>query len=444
MKRWRTRQTIPGILLVTLLVSTGSVNAETVCADSGQGDKGKITLGVTPDVICVNHSATVTATLRKADDGAPDPGVPVSFTSEPAGAFAPSGTVTSDPATGKATVTFTAKSPGTYKIKADAGGKSGYGTAGPEDVIVMKIQTVLGDQEYYKVDNTGSVINLVGAKKAKGSKLTLSAYIDPNTQEARGALSWDGATMHPSNKLQATVPIDKSEKKTIVVKVSNTPCQEVRVWPTWATVGNFRGDNAQGQDLSKNNDCELPSEGLGIAPTNKWFGTRNQCEIKATIIPQGVSALGGVQFDFKRTKEAKSWKKKAGDKKWTVQAVYPAGSDDDPDNEDEDLHDRNDVVWVIDAPGFAWKRTESWDFRVQEAEFIESLHLILNQKSNRKKAISGTLISNELKWYSIVNCKKDPQEKPKNARWVRNTDRLNHIREGDITIGDQPHETMDE
>ena len=210
--------------------------------------------------------------------------------------------------------------------------------------------------------------------------------------------------------------INESVRKDVVIKFNNEPCQEIRVWPVWATIGNFRGDNAQGENLSPDNNpaAPLPCPGLGTPPTctgdptPQLNGTFNQMELRATISPPGVSAIGTgtqVQFDFKRTLQRKNWVKNANDAQWTLDDEVEAGSPDDPNNGDEDLHDKNDVIWVIDTPG-RQEGNATHDFLAIEWQFIETVDLILNEDTNVLNPMGGPLISEEFPWYSIMNLKR--------------------------------------
>jgi len=122
------------------------------------------------------------------------------------------------------------------------------------------------------------------------------------------------------------------------------------------------------------------------------------------------------------------------DENWTLHPTFtdPPGTDDDSHNNDEDLHDRNDVVWVNDGPGtFGDARS---DLRQTEYAFVEFVHLVLNKTTNEVDAMDGLLVSQQLHWYAIVNLKKDATS----GNWVRNLARRNEVREGTLTIGDDP------
>ena len=110
--------------------------------------------------------------------------------------------------------------------------------------------------------------------------------------------------------------------------------------------------------------------------------------------------------------------------------------DDDTGNRDEDLHDRNDIIWGIDSPG-APTQPAGTDFSAQEWVMTETVHLILNDTEiNWSAPKTGILVSGEFYWYAIWHAKKDPAT----GVWIRNDDARNEIREGTITIGDTPHE----
>lgn len=305
--------------------------------------------------------------------------------------------------------------------------------------VIIRVDSVSADKQYEKVGDTGSKWNVVGVKGSAGDAVTLTLTITPDTTATRNAVSWTGATVDPNNKLKATVPIHQSVRKDVTVNVAGNPCREIQVWPTWGTTGNFRGDNANGQDLSQGNDVPLPAGiKLGINATilvPASVGTRNVMELKGTMTPGGVSAIPGVQFDFKRTKQLKTFWKNTGDAAWGIQDSDPAGTPDDTGNQDEDLHDGNDIIWVVDLPGGP-AGTATRDLLQQEYDMREWVDLILNKPSNATTAMSGQKCSNVFSWYSILNAKKDAAT----GKWVRNNARRNEIRQGTLTIGNTPNE----
>ena len=156
------------------------------------------------------------------------------------------------------------------------------------------------------------------------------------------------------------------------------------------------------------------------------------------ISPKGVSALHpegtNVQFDFKRVRQFKYWEKDIADASWTlVGGTTPPGISDDSSNNDEDLHDRNDVIWVEDTPGFAAVAAPH-HLAALEVFFDEEVHLILNKGDNTVTAMTGAVVSKTLRWYAIINAKEDAVS----HKWTRNLARRNEVREGSITLGSQP------
>gem|GEM_PF-3026419 len=297
------------------------------------------------------------------------------------------------------------------------------------------ITDISADQDYERVADTGRTWNVVGVAGALNTSVTLTLTINPDTPDTRGALSWTGAVVDGTDKRKATVAVDNPAKHDLTVNVDGAPRQAIRVWPVWVTVGDFRGDNAQGQGVSPGNSITLP---VGITlgtPATAAIGTCNGMELKGTVAPTGVSALSGVQLDFKRTAQRKTFWKNLADANWAVQSSVPAGSPDDGTNTDEDLHDGNDAVWVVDLPGIG-AGTAGRDLAQQEVDMREWVELILNQGSNATAPMSGTTCSNTCSWYSIVNAMKSPTT----GEWVRNGDRRNEIRPGALTIGVAPNE----
>ena len=330
---------------------------------------------------------------------------------------------------------------GDYVIQAACGSSTDTFSVHVNAELACRVTGVTEVHAHYQVNENYLRFNVVGPKSStEDDTITLTITIDPNTPANRALISWSGAaTQVPGNTLQATVPIDESTRQDCYVLFNGALCKEITVWPVWATIGNFRGDNATGQPLSPDNNPAngQPPGGLGIVDTFDWPQggtlTMNHCELRAALTPAGVSGLGlsWVQFDFKRTKRGRLWRRNAGDGQWTLDHDEPLGPDD-TDNDDEDLHDENEVVWSVDSPGIL--TTANVDFMQLEQAFEETVELILNQADNTHDAKTGPLISEPFKWYSIINLTKDAE-----GAMVRNTARRNEIRPGNLSIGDQPH-----
>jgi len=176
----------------------------------------------------------------------------------------------------------------------------------------------------------------------------------------------------------------------------------------------------------------------GIPPGSQAT-TANAMELKGEITPGGVSCVPRVQFDFKRTKEVVYFQKRVGDATWGVDSgSIPAGTDDDikGNDADEDLHDMNDAIWVIDAPVTFILGATTIDFYQAEHDFREWVELILNKSSNVATPMSGEKCSSVFSWHSIHSIKKDTTT----GTWSRNDDRPNQIRPEPLTIGFQPKE----
>lgn len=298
-------------------------------------------------------------------------------------------------------------------------------------------------RRHWRERKQGKVFNVVGVKSATDDDVTLTITVEAAADKTK--LSWHGdvEVIADTDNLQAKVPIHASVRKDVLIKYDGNACQEIRVWPVWATISNFRGDNAQGEPLSDDNNPANGGLAIGClgfgTPATCTNGSFNQMEMRATIVPSGVSAVArtgpSVQFDFKRTVEAKIWLKNAADANWTVDPMEtkPPGTSDDSTNVDEDLHDQNDVIWAMDSLGIL-DRAADKDFLAFEFQGFEFVHLILNQSSNHTTAMSGQLISGQQGWYSLLNLKKNATS----GKWERNPDRKNEIRTGMIAIGGQP------
>ena len=222
-----------------------------------------------------------------------------------------------------------------------------------------------------------------------------------------------------------------------VVELLGNEFQDISVWPTWATIHDFRGDNAQDEDLSGNCNPVFEMEGDGLGLQDIEAGIFNQMEVRATITPDGVSALGKVQFEFTRTVVGRAWAKNAIGDPWQdiseaagLDPVTP--QNDDATNKDEDLHDGNDVIWSTDSTGQGGGPAPV-EFMAVETNFSQTIELLLDKDPNTVNPINGPSISDEFKWNSILNLKEDGE-----GNTSRNTDRKNQIKQGVLTIGTNP------
>ena len=159
-------------------------------------------------------------------------------------------------------------------------------------------------------------------------------------------------------------------------------------------------------------------------------------ELRASITPAGVSKLSKVQFDFKRTKETKTWVKN-GAGAWTLHTIgnSPVGSNDDPNNKDEDLNNKDDIIWVIDSPGWGEPNgIATHDFLKREMQFAEWVELVLNQESNSVIVRPGIRASSNVNWYNVLSILKGTD-----GKWKRDdSNGSNKIRLGTISIGANP------
>jgi hypothetical protein len=96
--------------------------------------------------------------------------------------------------------------------------------------------TATGATRVTSVTGNANIIHFVTPKGAAGERVTLTATIDPDTPENRNRISWQGATMDPGNRLQATVPKGSASKNVVTVLLDGAPAKEARVWVVWATL----------------------------------------------------------------------------------------------------------------------------------------------------------------------------------------------------------------
>lgn len=326
--------------------------------------------------------------------------------------------------------------PAAYTVTATCGGTSDDITI---NVSRCAVEDVSADNGYEKVAKTGSIFNVAEPKKA-GENVRLTITVKTGTDTS--LITWSGGTVVAgSNNLQADVPIDQSVRKDVVVKYDSKDCQEIRVWPVWVTLS-FRGDNDDGQPLSAGNDphaivlsqgCPAGGPTVGL-PAACAAGLNNQMEITGSVTPSGVSALDGIQYEFRRSRDGKAWEKDPADPTWTK--TDDITGSDDTSNADEDTHDGNDTIYVVDFPGLPSTFTSPKSLVRMEIQFTEHVELLLNKPTNvLTPGTLGPKISDDLDWYTVLDAKKNT-----GGKWVRNAGAgtSNKIRTGTITVGNQP------
>ncbi len=318
------------------------------------------------------------------------------------------------------------------------GAKNGATAKGT--VPAGSVTGVSADQVYAKVADGPSHFNVVGPKKNAGDFVILTITVSPGTNES--LIDWGGADEVPGSPLQAKVPIGASVIQNVTVIYGGIPCQQIKVWPVWVEL-EFH-NTGTGLDTANNPVGGLRVPGLGVPPRNTTppnRGTFNQIEIKGIVSPAGVAAIDPpgsttVQFDFKRSVQSQFWQKFVG-QPWNLNVAqsHPAGDDDDGSNNDEDLHDGNDVIWVNDTPGLPLVASNGQIEGVQiEWQFGESVMLILNQSDNTVTPMTGPVVSRNRLWYSILYLKAVPGD----GQLDRGSSPPNRIEPGSITFGSAP------
>ena len=175
--------------------------------------------------------------------------------------------------------------------------------------------------------------------------------------------------------------------------------------------GRISWDDANGDGTKGDND-----------PNCEYF--HNCMECQGTVKPSGVTTQ--VEFDIKRDRWAKSWKKLEGGG-WNLIDNSTPWTDDDPVNGDEDLTpSANDHIYHIDGPGFGNKnRGPTWDYLAMIGDFREWVMI----------KIDGTWYqcSDYYKWHT--KC----YTKPKDATdMTRDSLILQQLGSGWITVPNSP------
>ncbi|MGB7068426.1 MAG: hypothetical protein WBD22_02945 [Pyrinomonadaceae bacterium] len=90
-----------------------------------------------------------------------------------------------------------------------------------------KISQIVGDPK---------IIHFVTPKGAANDQVTLTAELNPNTEQIRNQISWEGATESASNPLEATIPKSSAGKNIVKIKYGTKVLKEMRVWVVWSTI----------------------------------------------------------------------------------------------------------------------------------------------------------------------------------------------------------------
>lgn len=296
----------------------------------------------------------------------------------------------------------------------------------------------VGDPE---TPEPGRPWNLVGVRGQPGDEVGITVTIEPDTPAIRQVLPWAGRTIR--------VPIDQAVRQEVVVDLGDyDQDRKIHVWPTWVELEfhNTDGDHLDSRNDAKTNTfCPRTGFELGLPAAcevvPKRLATCNQMEIQGEVLPVAVTKLEGVQFDFKRTKEVKTWVKYSATDPWQTDCTKPAAcgtGDDDFKNTDEDLHDQNGFIWVIDTVCHGGIGPQG-GFAARDATFFEVVHLILNatiRNDTTPLADPNRIVSDPMGWHGQLRLKIRTRYDPD---WlVRDTSGSNAIEEGTITIGAQP------
>lgn len=116
------------------------------------------------------------------------------------------------------------------------GGGGGGGEPDPCQALTVVDVTAAGATKVTSVSGNANIIHFVTPKGGATDQVTLTAVINPDTTANRARISWQGATMSTSNRLQATVSKSSASKNVVKVLIDGTAAKETRVWVVWATL----------------------------------------------------------------------------------------------------------------------------------------------------------------------------------------------------------------
>lgn len=137
---------------------------------------------------------------------------------------------------------------------------------------------------------------------------------------------------------------------------------------------------------------------LGLNPID---GT-NWMEIRGTVSGHRPDA----EYQFRRTIEEKSWIGEGSSWRYKDDPK-PAGTDDDANDSDEDLHADNDHIYVIDSPGLTGpiRRPNFVENmgRAQQSKATEAVFMMNAIETVHVKVGAGTWVdAGQLEWFTVT------------------------------------------
>lgn len=185
---------------------------------------------------------------------------------------------------------------------------------------------------------------------------------------------------------------------------------------TWVTLdkANFRNSGSFSPDNNAP-DTKLAT-GLGL----DTLSGRNVMELRGDV----AGHARGITYDFKREIHQEGWCWDDG--RWVRYREFPAGSDDDRFQEDEDLSPDFGHLYVMDTPGPPFQSPDGHpgaEYVVYAASFVEWVEADDG---------SGTrsVVSNRFEWHSVSTIRRDGP-----SHWTRDMRRPNEIAPGPHFVG---------
>ncbi len=337
-------------------------------------------------------------------------------------------------------VTFVPDAEGTWKVRAKC--------CSSEDEIEVTavtgcswIENVSADSCFVRVDvgptSATTPMNVLGRRGSNpDDKVTLTITLKSGGSSSK--VTWSGATQDGSNPLKATVPINQSVLKKVIVKYDGSDCREIRVWPVWTNViiridGQLSPDNKASRLTDAGNWPTEIGGGNDLGPIDVWQNAGvtykdalGRMEAVVVLSPPGVGeVIPTGKLLFRRKLTGIGWANAghygAGDTWFAGPFANSNNVDDTSGGPAVDVNPAgNDKLFDLDVPGQKWPA--AYHTGEQYGNFVQYVTI----------DVCGTkeLCSNEVPW---SYCSRIDYDK------VTNKLELNELKTSHITLPESPH-----